>query len=107
MDGRIVDVTVVSKDVRRLTRARSNRMIQNLGPRLNCEGLSFVVASLLSTEASLDSRAVEADTSCCCDMVTDRGMRRCCWAGSEFGCKEREKVVCEQMSHYFARVGLI
>jgi hypothetical protein len=35
MDGRIVEVTVVSKDVRRLTSARTNKMIQNLDPRLN------------------------------------------------------------------------
>ena len=74
MDGRIVEVTVASNDVRRLTSARTNKTSQNLGPRLNCGGLSFVAASLPSTEASLDSE-VEADVSCC-DMVTERMRRR-------------------------------
>lgn len=87
MDGRIVEVTVVSKDVRRLTSARTNKMIQNLGPRSNCGGLSFVVAFLASTEASLDSR-VEADASCCV-MVTERMRGR--WAEATEGLRKGKR----------------
>lgn len=99
MDGRIVEVIVVSKEVRRLTSARTNKMIQNLGPRLNCGGLSFVVGSLPSTEASLDPR-VEADASCCV-MVTERMRDR--WAKASKGTRKGE-TWCDWLSGFSCKI---
>jgi hypothetical protein len=71
-DGMIVEVTVASRDVRRLMRERTTIMAQNLGPFANFGGFFVsVVASWTSTEASLDSR-VEADASCCVIVVSDK-----------------------------------
>ena len=75
MDGMTVEVTVASKDVRRLASARTNKIAQNLGPFWNCGWPFSVVASWASTEASLDSR-VEAAASCCV-IVSDKTSSRC------------------------------
>lgn len=52
IDGMTVDVTVASRDVRRLTRDRTMMMTQNLGPFSNLGLSSPTVVS--STEASPD-----------------------------------------------------
>ena len=43
--GNTVEVTVASKDVRRLVRARTNKITKNRGPGVNVGGLGFAVAS--------------------------------------------------------------
>lgn len=60
IEGMTVDVTVASRDVRRLMRDRTTRMTQNLGP-FSKLGTSFS-SVVSSTEASLDS-GVEAIAS--------------------------------------------
>ena len=52
--GMTVEVTVASRDVRRLMRERTPMMAQNLGPFLNVGGLS-VATFWVSTEAFVDS----------------------------------------------------
>jgi hypothetical protein len=44
-DGMIVDVTVASRDVRRLMRERTTIIAQNLGPFSHFGGFSSMVAS--------------------------------------------------------------
>ena len=53
--GMTVEVTVASRDVRRLMRERTTMMAQNLGPFSNLGGLFSVVASWVLTEISVDS----------------------------------------------------
>ncbi len=54
-DGITVEVTVASRAVRRLTRERTTRMAQNLGPFWNFGGFFSVVASWASVEDSFNS----------------------------------------------------
>lgn len=63
-DGITVEVTVASKDVRRLMRERTMMMAQNLGPFSNLAGLFSVVVIGALAEACADSVA-EAVAACC------------------------------------------
>ena len=58
MDGSAVEVTVASKDVKRLVKAAMNEMAENINPFLNCGAPSSVA------EASVDPR-LEAVASFC------------------------------------------
>lgn len=73
MDGMTVEVTVASKDVRRLASARTNRMAQNRGPFSNRGEPFSGVAFWALIEVSLTSK-VEAGTSCCI-IVPDKTSR--------------------------------